>query len=279
MHTPVLLKDVIEVLAVKKGKKYIDATFGEGGHSKEILKLGGKVLGIEWDEEKLKAESLKLKTYKHLKLVWGNFKDIEKIAKANNFYPVDGVLFDLGLSMEQIENSGRGFSYKKLSEPLDMRISRSLTRKAVDIVNSFSAQELYEIFTKNSEEINSWAIAKIIVRSRTLKKIETVGDLVRVIHLSRLRGKKEEILKRVFQALRIEVNNEFESLKKGLEGAVKVLDGSGRVVVITFHSLEDRIVKQFVKKNKLKFITQKPIITRSEKRFERSAKIRVFGFN
>jgi len=271
MHTPVLLKEAIAALEVKKGEGYIDATFGEGGHSREILKLGGRVLGIEWDERKFKVQGSRLKVFKNLRLVWGNFRDIEKIAKENGFYPVDGVLFDLGLSMEQIEKSGRGFSFKKKSEPLDMRISQTLKKTAADIVNNLSAQELYEIFARNSEEINSWAIAQAIVSARRLKKIVTVGDLLAAV------DEKEEVLRRIFQALRIEVNDEFTNLKKGLLGAVNILKKEGRVVVITFHPGEDRLVKQFVRQGQLKFLTVKPVIKKLGRRFERSAKLRVFS--
>jgi 16S rRNA (cytosine1402-N4)-methyltransferase len=277
MHTPVLLEEAIKALEVSEGKKYIDATFGEGGHSRRILDGGGEVLGIEWDDEKFKVQSsclagrqAKFKVFRNLKLVLGNFRDVEKIAKRNNFYPVDGVLFDLGLSMEQIEKSGRGFSYKKTNEPLDMRISRELDRTAADIVNSLSARQLYEIFASNSEEISSWAIAQAIVSARGLTKIETVGDLVTII------GGNESILRRIFQALRIEVNREFDNLEKGLRGAVRILKEKGRVVVITFHPLEDRIVKQFVVNNKLMSLTRKPIVAKNGKSFERSAKMRVF---
>jgi 16S rRNA (cytosine1402-N4)-methyltransferase len=277
MHTPVLLKEVIKALNVKEGKKYIDATFGEGGHSREILKLGGRVLGIEWDDDKFEVQGSRFKEWKNLKLVLGNFKDIEKIARRNDFFPVDGILFDLGLSMEQIGKSGRGFSYKKKDEPLDMRISQKLNRTAADIVNSLSARKLYEVFARNSEEINSWTIAQAIFNARCLKKIKTVGDLIRVIDSLKLLGKKESILRRVFQALRIEVNDELENLRQGLKGAAEILGKEGRIVVITFHALEDRIVKQFVQKNNLKFLNKKPVFGKQEKKFERSAKMRVFS--
>lgn len=282
MHTPVFFEEVITALGVKEGGKYIDATFGEGGYSREILKLGGRVLGIEWDENQYQKSKIKYQKYiskiKNLKLKHGNFKDIERIAKENNFYPVDGIIFDLGLSMEQINNSGRGFSYKRLEEPLDMRISNTLKKTAADIINSYSAQALYEIFSRNSEEINSWAIAKAIISARRLRKIITVKDLVEIISsFKKAIGKKESVLKRVFQALRIEVNNEFNNLKYGLKGGFNILNKGGKIVVITFHSLEDRIVKQFIQKNNFRFILKKPIINRPRKKFERSARIRIFG--
>lgn len=279
MHTPVFLNEVISALDVKEGKKYIDATFGEGGHSREILKKGGEVLGIDWDKEKIKNQKLKIKNVENLKLVCGNFRDIEKIAKENNFFSVDGVLFDLGLSMEQLKNSGRGFSFKNKDEPLDMRISQGVTKTAAEVVNSYSAQELYEVFTKYSEEINSWAIAQAIVRARRLKRIESVGDLVEIINKITLKKRnRESVLRRVFQSLRIAVNDEFDNLIKGLEGSLNLIKKEGVIVVITFHSLEDRRVKNFIKEKGLKIKIEKTKIKREPDKFERSARLRVFGF-
>lgn len=275
MHRSVFLEEAIRALEVKEGKRYIDATLGGGGHTSKILKLGGKVLAIEWDDERFKSS--KFRGFKNFRLVLGNFKEIEKIAKTNNFYPVDGVLFDLGLSMEQLDSSGRGFSFKKENEPLDMRISRKLKWTAADFVNSLSAKKLYEVFARYSEEINSWPIAQAIVNARRLKEIKTVGDLRRVIDSLELKGKKESILRRIFQALRIKVNDELENLKQGLEGAVKILNKNGRIVVISFHSLEDRIIKQFIQKNNLKILNKKVAIKRQREKFERTAQMRVFS--
>lgn len=276
MHTPVLLKETITALNICKGGKYIDATFGEGGHGNEILKRGGRVLAIEWDEGSLKFKVQSLKS-QHLKLVWGNFADIEKIAKENNFYPVAGILFDLGLSMEQIEKSGRGFSYKKKNEPLDMRVSSTLPETAADIINNSSAQNLYEIFARNAGEINSWPIAQAIVRAGRLKKLTTVGDLLSIINSCTLKlsGKKESVIRRIFQALRIEVNHEFANIIGGLKGAVNIINREGRIAVITFHQDEDRIIKKFVKDYNLRFLTKKPITSKNGNKFEASAKLRI----
>lgn len=264
MHTPVLLKEVLDGLNVKKGLRYIDATYGEGGHSREIIKKGGEVLAIEWDEERSKLEGIKL--------VRGNFADIETIAKENDFYPVDGILFDLGLSMEQIGKSGRGFSYERYGEPLDMRISKKINITAGEIINSFEQKKLYEIFAGNSEEVNSWPIAKAIHGARLIGKIETVGDLVGVIKKI---SNDKSCLRRIFQALRIEVNGEFENLKSGLKQSIRLIKKNGVIAVITFHSLEDRIVKNFVKTQGLRFVFKKPIISKSGKAYERSAKLRI----
>lgn len=271
MHTPVLLNEAIEELKVISGGLYIDATAGEGGHLKKILEKGGKVLAIDLDESQIKENSQKIKN-ENLTLVVGNFADIEKIAKAQGFFPVDGILFDLGLSYYQLSDSGRGFSYKKHEEPLDMRLSPSYENTAADLINSLSEDELYQIFARNAEEINSWAIAQAIVRARRLRKIKTVEDLVKLI--DGVTGDKDEkVYARVFQALRMEVNYEITNLKKGLKGATNLMKEGGRLVTITFHSVEDRTVKKFISENKLKQIEK----LRGNKKsgYERSATLRV----
>ncbi|MBI2051289.1 16S rRNA (cytosine(1402)-N(4))-methyltransferase RsmH [Candidatus Roizmanbacteria bacterium] len=293
MHSPVLLQNAIEALEIKRNGLYIDATLGEGGHLDEMLKRKARVLAIDWDEEQIEREKGKRKREKEVAFVVANFADIEKIAKEYGFFPADGVLFDLGLSYGQIEGSGRGFSYvlfdlglsygqiegsgrgfsyRRLEEPLDMRISTSLEKSAADLVNKLSQQDLYEIFTKNSEEVDSWAIAQGIVRARRIKPIKRVGDLVEVINAAAKR-KSVGTHARIFQALRIAVNNEFENLKEGLAGAETILKIGGRLVVITFHSLEDRIVKRFMRRKTLRDIGKK--IRGGRAPFERSAILRV----
>ncbi len=267
MHTPVLLKQAVEKLNVKPQGKYIDATFGEGGYSQEILKKGGKVLAIDLDIFQIKNFSNK---FENLKLVQGNFKDIEKIAQENDFLPVDGVVFDLGLSMRQLRESGRGFSYKNEDEVLDMRLDPASSLKAKDLLKKATKDQLFEIFSKYSEDLNSEKIAEEVFLNK--KRIEKVGDLTKVI--DKVLGKKDpKTYARVFQALRIAVNNELENLRQGLVGALNILKREGRIVVVSFHSLEDRIVKKFVKDNKLKFLDKKPVF--GKKIFERSAKLRV----
>lgn len=277
MHTPVLLQQVIESLNISAHGKYIDATFGEGGYTREIHNHKGKVLAIDLDRSQLLSSDL-IKESNSLDsrlrgndivLVQGNFAEIEKIAKENDFFPVDGVIFDLGLSMKQYEDSKRGFSYKKLNEPLDMRIDNSFKLTARDLIKKSTINELYEIFAKNSEEIKSKEIAESI---KSAKKVELVRDLIYAIDRA-VGYKSSSVYARIFQALRIAVNGEFDNLKKGLEGAVNILNKNGRIVVVSFHSLEDRIVKNFVKERKLKFIEKKPI--KGKRSFERSAKLRV----
>lgn len=280
MHTPVLLQEVIEALNVKPGGSYIDATVGEGGLLKELVRRGGKVLGIDWDREQIQHAMFNLKNnVKESDIVFthGNFSDIEEIAKKHHFFPVDGIIFDLGLSMNQIRSSGKGFSYKKESDMLDMRLDPTQQKAtAAEIINHSSAEQLYEIYTRFSEEINSRSIADTIVRTRTVKPIKFVGDLTAVI--DKVLGRNDEkTYARIFQALRIAVNNEFENLKKGLKGALHLIKYEGIIVVISFHSLEDRIVKRFIKEHGLCSKKEKSTAFRKRAFFERSATLRVIN--
>ncbi|MDH7476642.1 MAG: 16S rRNA (cytosine(1402)-N(4))-methyltransferase RsmH [Microgenomates group bacterium] len=277
MHTPVLLKEVIEGLKIKPGGLYIDATVGEGGHFKEIIKQGGKVLGIDLDPWQVTRLLTNKECLTDNKLVVGNFAEIEEIAKKNHFFPVDGVLFDLGLSMEQINRSGRGFSFKKKDEPLDMRLNSSISLTAADLINSLSEDKLYEIIAKYSEELNSRSIAKAIVFARRLKKIEKVGQLLEIINQV-VRNQKLSTYRRVMQALRIAVNQDLINLKRGLSGALKILKKKGRIAIISFHSLEDRIVKKFIMENNLKLIKKIFAAEKSKNYFERSAKLRIIEY-
>ncbi len=274
MHTPVLLEQVINSLEIKKDGLYIDATFGEGGYSLAIIDMGGKVLGIDLDQEQItKGLDSRLRG-NDIVLVQGNFGDIEKIAKENNFFPVDGVVFDLGLSMRQISQSGRGFSFKKSSEPLDMRMSLKMEMTAKYLLNHLSESVLFDVFAKNSEEINSQKIAHEVIIKRQFKKLETVGDLTSCID-NAIGEQDNSAYKRIFQALRIQVNDEFENLKIGLVGAANIIKDDGKIAVVTFHSLEDRIVKNFSKTQGLKLLNKKPIMNRRGRNFEKSAKLRI----
>lgn len=267
MHTPVLLDQVIEALEIKKDGLYIDATFGEGGYSRAILEKGGKVLAIDLDKEQVENSN-------DITVVQGNFGDVEQIAKDNNFFPVDGVVFDLGLSMRQISQSGRGFSFKKLEEPLDMRMSLETEMTAKYLLNRLSEQELFDVFSRNSEEINSQKIAREVIIKRQFKKLETVGDLIGCIDKA-VGESDNSAYKRIFQALRIQVNGEFENLKNGLLGATEIIKDDGKIAVVTFHSLEDRIVKNFSKTAGIKLLNKKPIMNRRGRSFEKSAKLRL----
>jgi 16S rRNA (cytosine1402-N4)-methyltransferase len=283
-HTPVLLQEVISFIKVKKDEKYVDATVGFGGHGLEIVNCGGILLGIDRDREslkKLKVKSQKSKPQvKSLKLIQADFADIKKIAEENGFGQVSGILFDLGLSSWQLEKSGRGFSYLK-DEYLDMRMDAGAQQTAEDILNTSSREELYEIITKFSEEEHSRRIADAICRARPIK---TSGQLKKAIENAFKKGRvRASTLARIFQAIRIAVNYELESLNKSLPEAIKLLKPGGRLLVLSFHSLEDRIVKQFYRKcerEKIgKIITKKPIRPNSREIKKnvraRSAKLRV----
>ncbi len=294
-HTPVLLKEVLGFLEVKEGKRYIDATLGGGGHTGEILRLGGRVLGIDQDEEALKyvKNNFKLQiTNSKLLTAKGNFRDIDRIAHLNKFDKVGGIIFDLGLSSYQVDNPKRGFSFSK-GGPLDMRMDKELAVSARDLINVLPKGELNEIFSKFGEERNALAISRGIVSARRIAPIETTGDLSGIIQQAYgIKGEvndftRANLNKRVFQALRIAVNDELGSLEEALPKALGLLESGGRMAVISFHSLEDRIVKQafagFEKENKGRVITKKPVTaTEEEKRVNtrsRSAKLRVFEKN
>ncbi len=286
-HTSVLLQEVIEGLDIQLGKKYIDATLGAGGHTRVILDQGGLVLGIDQDQdsvafvkENFKFEILNLK----LKLAQGNFAKIQEIAKENEFPDVAGVLFDLGVSSHQLDDSARGFSFSK-DAPLDMRMDAGLAVTAKDLVNALNKGELAELFTKYGEEPFAKRIAEKIVEKRSEKPIETTIELAEIVRSVYPKGiHKIHPATKVFQALRIAVNDELVSLETALPQALSILEENGRIAVISFHSLEDRIVKhtfnRWEEEKKGKNITKKPIeVTEDEKeanRRARSGKLRIF---
>lgn len=278
MHRSVFLKEAIEALAVRPNGRYIDATHGEGGHSALIRASGGQVLGIDADVSQVqKHEDL------DYTVVVGNFANIQTIAKENDFIPVDGVLFDFGLSMEQLSKSRRGFSYQRLDEPLDMRIGENDVT-AQEILEDTASEELVSLLSKYSEELNAQAIAYEIVKTRKEGAFATVGDLIsvinRVLDNKNIHGQmfRSQVYARIFQALRIIVNDEFETIEKGLEGALQILKPAGRIVVITFHSLEDRIVKLFAREHATDLEDDRIKVEKSRKlqTFERSARLRLF---
>lgn len=275
MHTPVLLQKVMEGLQVKPEGRYVDATVGEGGHTSAILEKGGYVLGLDRNKEQIMALQKGMNN-DHLTLVEGNFADIAKLVPAKDKGNIDGILFDLGLSWAQLKDLGRGLSYRNLDEPLDMRLDQSGELTAEYILNVYSEDELYEVFAKNSEEVKAKEIAESIVNYRTTKRYKKVLDLNNTI--DKVMGANAgKTYSRIYQALRIEVNEEFENLKKGLDGALSVLKPGGKIAVISFHSLEDRIVKNFIREKKLKQITKKAIAGDRQLSFERSAHLRIFS--
>ena len=238
-HVPVLLKDTVDGLAVKKGGRYVDGTFGRGGHSREIVRRGGEVLGIDRDDAAVAAAG-------GLKVVKGNHGEIERIVHESGWECVDGVLLDLGVSSPQLDEAGRGFSFLR-DGPLDMRMDRSGGITAADLVNFESAERLEEIFREWGEEPRARQIAKAILRARDEKGQRFVSTLQLADFIGGLLGRRggHHPATRVFQALRMEVNDEMGGLKRALEGGMKILKPGGRFAVITFESLTDRFVKRF----------------------------------
>ena len=244
-HVSVLLSETIEGLDIKPEGIYIDGTCGGGGHSSEIAKKlsSGRLLGIDRDPDAVKAASERLSPY-NAKVVPGNYSDICEIVAAEGISEADGILLDLGVSSHQLDTPGRGFSYR-LDAPLDMRMSQS-GRTAADLVNELPEEELSRIMFEYGEEKFSRRIAAEIIRQRSVKPIETTGELADIIGKAvpaKFKRDKNPC-KKTFQAFRIAVNEEFEHLSKGLDDAFSLLKSGGRLCVITFHSLEDRIVKQ-----------------------------------
>jgi len=270
-HTPVFLTEAIDALDVQMGKKYIDATYGEGGHSKEIVKRGGQLLSIDADAAQVD------KSINSLKVIHGNFADIEQIAQSQSFVPVAGILFDFGLSMGQIRNGRKGFSFEQREDPLDMRLNESGMTVAEYLQKTDGETLKYELM-KYSEDIYSPKIAQKIVQNRSDHPLKTVSDLVTVIDsvVKADPTTKKKSYARIFQALRIIVNDEMENLKKGLQGALNITQQNGKIVIITFHSLEDRLVKSFARScDQVSEIVVNVEKMRRLASFERSAVLRV----
>ena len=289
-HEPVLLKETIENLNVKEGGKYIDATLGDGGHSLEILKRGGYVLGLDVNEKSLERAQLRIKKEgldERFKGVLGNFKNIEKIGKENGFEKVNGIVYDLGYSSYELEELGLGLSFQT-DETLDMRLSNSLGVTAADLLNSLSEKDIAKLIYEYSDEKMSRKIAREIVKTRSLKKIQTTKDLVEIINSVSYPGYERGRINpatRTFQALRIVVNDEMENLKKSLPQAARLLLPGSVIILITFHSLEDKVAKEFSRRARpsIKEVYEKPLRP-SEEEIERnprsrSAKLRVFRKN
>ena len=251
-HESVLLKESIEGLNIKKEGIYIDGTLGGGGHSEKIaeaLEGTGKLIVIDQDPYAIGCGKERLKAYNNIIFVENNFSNIASILEMLNIEKIDGFLMDLGVSSFQLDDGQRGFSYHE-DALLDMRMNPKATVTAAQIVNTYYKEDLAKIFRLYGEEPFAWQIAKNIEKRRILKPIETTLELVDIIKSSmteKEKKKKGHPGKRVFQALRIEVNGELSALEKALEDSEEYLSIGGRLVVITFHSLEDRIVKHFIK--------------------------------
>ena len=304
-HKSVLLDEIIDNLSIKEDGTYVDATLGGAGHALEVcrhLSERGHFIGIDQDEDAIESSKLRLKDYMdRVDIVKSNYANIKNILEALNIDKVDGIYIDLGVSSYQLDNAERGFSYR-FDSALDMRMDKSLEITAQDIVNDYSEQELYRVIKNYGEDIFAKNIAKHIVIARNEKRIETGFELVEII--KRAIPKKFQITsghpaKRTFQAIRIELNKELEVLENSLETMINLLKPNGRLLVISFHSLEDRIVKNIFKrcenpctcpknfpvcvcgnKSKGKVLMRKPILP-SEEELEanpraKSAKLRIF---
>lgn len=271
-HTPVYKQEVTDALEVVPGKRYVDATYGEGGHSREMVARGGSVLAFDWDLRQVEKAQEQLNT-KQLEVVHANFADIAIVSKDHGYDHVDGVLFDLGLSYEQLAESGKGLSYQKSDEELDMRLVEDAPHTAVEILRLYTIEQLYTMFANNSEIVQAQQLAQAIVETRKTYKIKTVGDLLTILDTIEADNHKK-LYSQVFQALRIEVNDETDAIRRGLEGAKEIVKKGGKIVVITFQSREDRIVKLFGMNHKDSFAMDK-IKKRDVQAFERSATVRV----
>jgi 16S rRNA (cytosine1402-N4)-methyltransferase len=246
LHTPVLLDEVLEGLEITPGGRYIDCTVGTGGHARAILERSdpdGELLGIDLDLAAIMVAERQLSSFgKRVTLVHDSFAQLSAIASAEGFMPADGILLDLGLSSLQLESAERGFSFQK-DGPLDMRMDRDGDITAAHLVNELDGAELAEIIAKHGEEVKARAIARAIVRSRPLG---TTLELANVVARAVGRSRRLHPATRTFQALRIAVNEELEALSTVLPPIPAILAKGGRMAIISFHSLEDRLVKDFM---------------------------------
>ena len=303
-HKSVLLNECIEGLNIKKEGIYVDGTLGGGGHSYEILRKlspNGRLIGIDRDKDALNAASKKLNEFNNFTTVHDNHANILEILKNLGIQGVDGILLDLGVSSYQLDEASRGFSYMN-DAPLDMRMNREDKISAYEVVNNYSEEKLSRIYFDYGEERYSKSIAKKICKVREENQISTTLELVEVIKSampSSALNEKQHPAKRVFQAIRIEVNEELTKLKQAVEDSIKALNNGGRLAIITFHSLEDKIVKHTYEDmqgrctcpkdfpvcvcNYISYgriVNKKPIISNEEELKEnpraRSAKLRIF---
>ena len=239
-HIPVLLNEAIDALQVKTGQTYIDATLGGGSYSQEIIKRGGNVLAIDLDPRAI--EKSQESDGKNFKAVRGNHKDLTEITHSNGIQTVSGIVYDLGLSSDQLQNPALGLSFNS-NDPLDMRLDQSLGVTAADLVNGMTEEELVHIFEKYGEEMYAKKIARVIVSQRLKRPIKTTGQLTNLISKAVPARGNIHPATRVFQALRIVVNDALGNLESSLNQAMGLLMPGGRLVVVSFHSLEDAIVK------------------------------------
>ena len=265
-HTPVMVEEVMTFLKCEPGHTYVDATLGGGGHASEILKRSvpdGVVIGMEWDEDALsEARNTLMPFGDRVKIFRENFIHLPDLIKAES---ADGILLDLGLSSIQVEKEERGFSFRG-EGPLDMRMDQRMNETAADLVNSLSSEELEYTLSQYGEERWAKRIARAVVQERERESIRTTQTLRKIVHRAiprRFHSRRIDPATRTFQALRIRVNEELENLKKMLETGLKILKRGGRMCVISFHSLEDRMVKEtfrtLEKEGEMRVLTKKPV--------------------
>ena len=304
-HTSVLLNESIEGLNIKPEGIYVDGTLGGAGHASVVagrLTGKGRLIGIDQDEAAIEAATARLEPFKeHVTIVRDNYRNTPAVLRQLQIDGIDGMLLDLGVSSYQLDNAERGFTYRE-DVPLDMRMDQRQTKTAKDIVNDYSEMELYHIIRNYGEDKFAKNIAKHIVQARQKAPIETTGQLIEVIKAAipkKVRATGGHPAKKTFQAIRIELNHELDVLKNNLEDMIDLLNDEGRIAIITFHSLEDRIVKNIFRTSerpcicppefpvcvcgrvsKGKVITRKPIVPGKEELEEnsrsKSAKLRVF---
>lgn len=304
-HKSVLLKETVDSLNLKPGGTYVDGTLGGGGHAFEVLtRLGGKgrLIGIDQDADAIKAASERLACFQEqVTIVRDNYRNIRTVLEDLGIPQVDGIYLDLGVSSYQLDTADRGFTYRE-NAALDMRMDQRNGLTAADVVNGYSEDELFRILKDYGEERFAGRIARQIVKARENHRIETTDELVELIKAAipaKMRAEGGHPAKRTFQAIRIEVNQELQVLKESIDTMIELLAPGGRLSIITFHSLEDRIVKNGFRtnehpcicppdfpvcvcgrKSKGKVITRKPVVPTeeelSENRRAKSAKLRVF---
>ena len=303
-HKSVLLEETIEGLNIKPDGIYVDGTLGGAGHAREVCKklsAKGRFIGIDQDQDAIIAASERLAPFKQATVIRSNYCYMVSELAARGINKVDGILLDLGVSSYQLDNEERGFTYR-VDAPLDMRMDQRQMQPASDIVDGYEEKELYRIIRDYGEDKFAKNIAKHIVAARQVKPITTTGELTEIIRESipmKMQVKSGHPAKRTFQAIRIELNRELDVLRDSLDGMIDILDDGGRLCIITFHSLEDRIVKTIFRKNenpctcpsdfpvcvcgkksKGKVITRKPILPGETEMEEnprsKSAKLRIF---
>ena len=246
-HEPVLLKEAIEGMNIKTGGVYVDATYGGGGHSKAILKELGKGKLFAFDQDK--DAGINSVSGKNFTLITSNFRYIKRFMRYYNALPVDGILADLGISSHQVDTASRGFS-TRFDSPLDMRMNAEQKLNARDIINTYPEEKMKKIFSEYGEVDNAGKVASQIVTSRKAKAVETTQQLIEVIDRYVDKRFPSKYLSKIFQALRIEVNDEINALREFLAQSAGLVAKGGRLVVISYHSLEDRLVKNFLRTGK-----------------------------